>query len=124
VILVVIESRNCNIDRQLSEIEARVLRAMWTVQSECGRQKSVVTLRYALLTLNKWDLEMEYALCNDGVEHQVVAEHYLALCKLVTNSPFARGRGNFAGPAGPRYTDCWITDEGKRMLSQGHENEL
>ena len=93
---------------------------MWSVETECGRQKSVVTLRYALLALNRWDSEVERALCNDGTEHELVADHYRALCELVKRTPFAEGRGNFEEPVGPRYTDCWITNEGKRLLSSEH----
>jgi hypothetical protein len=38
-----------SIDHPISELEARILRAMWSVETECGRGKSVVTLRYAML---------------------------------------------------------------------------
>jgi hypothetical protein len=112
-----------SIDQPLGELEAKLLRAMWSVDSECGRQKSVVTLRYAILPMNKWDAEVERALCTDGTEHGMVAEYYRTLCNLVTQTPYADGRGNFEVPAGPRYTDCRITNEGKRILSRGRNNE-
>lgn len=112
-----------SIDHPISDLETRILQAMWSVESECGRQKSVVTLRYAILPINKWDKEVELALCNDGTENEIVAAYYRALCNLVTRTTYAEGRGNFEAPAGPRYTECWITKQGKQLLSSIHNNE-
>ncbi len=112
-----------SMDHPLGDLEAKLLRAMWSVEVECGRQRSVVTLRYAIMPMNKWSAEVERALCNDGTEHEMVAEYYRAICSLVTQTPYADGRGDFEEPAGPRFTDCWITNEGKRALSRGRNNE-
>ncbi len=83
-----------SMDHPLGDLEAKLLRAMWYVEVECGRQRSVVTLRHAIMPMNKWSAEVERALCNDGTEHEMVAEYYRALCSLVTQTPYADGRGN------------------------------
>jgi hypothetical protein len=99
-----------SIDHPIGELESRILRAMWSVESECGRRKSVVTLRYAILPMNRWDEEM-------------VAAYYRALCNLVTQTTHADGRGDFETPTGPRYTDCWITEQGKQLLARVRSNQ-
>ena len=103
---------------QLTEIQLRVLNAMARVRAESGARKSVVVLRYALLELNCWDDDVESALCNGGIEHPVVAEHYEAVQTLVNGAAFADGAGNLRLPAGPRYTECWITERGMDHLSE------
>ena len=40
---------------ELTETEQLVLRAMQRVHTECGSQKSVVILRYALLEIGRWN---------------------------------------------------------------------
>src|SRR5688572_13022782 len=96
---------------ELTEVERLVLYAMHMVKCECGaKQKSVVTLRYALLWTATWSDGIEIALCNRGNEEPLVAEYYKALCRLVRETPFADGIGsNLDPPSGPRYTECWIT---------------
>jgi hypothetical protein len=111
-----------NASLQLTDIENRVLRAMVRAQAECGSGKSVVVLRYALLEANCWDDDMEDALCNSGFEHPTVAQYYGALRKLVLETPFADGAGDLRLPAGPRYTDCWITQRGIERLEGQAEN--
>ena len=101
----------------LTEIQLRVLNAMFRVRGESTARKSVVILRYALLELNCWDDEVESALCNGGVEHPEVARHYRALQSLVHDTPFAKGAGDLRLPAGPRYTECWITQSGIDYLN-------
>ena len=102
---------------QLTDTQRRVLNAMFRVRTESGARKSVVVLRYALLELNCWDDDVESALCNDGMEHPEVAGHYAALRTLVNDTPFADGAGDLRLPAGPRYTECWITERGMDHLN-------
>jgi hypothetical protein len=101
---------------RLTEIEIRVLRAMATVASESCSQKSVVVLRYALLETRTWDDKIEESLCCEGTEHPVVAELYHAIRKLVCETNYADGAGDLYTPAGPRYTECWITKQGRDHL--------
>ena len=97
---------------ELTETDIRLLNAMARVRCESSSRKSVVVLRYALLELNCWNSDVESALCNGGHEHATVSEHYRALRRLVNDTPFADGAGNLRLPAGPRYTECWITERG------------
>ena len=99
---------------QLTETDLLLLRA----QTECSSQKSVVTLRYALLWSGRWNEDIEYALCNRGDEEPLVAEYYRGLCRLACETPFADGAGDLSSPAGPRYTECWITPAGTQRLAQ------
>ncbi len=108
---------------ELTETERMLLRAMHRVQIESGGKKSVVTLRYALLESSFWSEDAEAALCNAGNEEPTVTEYYDALCRLVRDTPFADGAGDFGLPAGPRYTECWITSSGIQLLSTADEHD-
>jgi len=101
----------------LSPIERRVLCAMAKVSAESCARKSVVVLRYALLEANAWDEDVESSLCNGGNEHPIVAEHYAAIRRLVLETDLADGAGDLKRPAGPRYTECWITERGMEELN-------
>ena len=96
---------------KLTDSECRVLRAMARVSAECTSRKCVVVLRYALLELHAWDADIEASLCNDG-EHPVVARLYDAIRRLIRETDLAAGAGDLGRPAGPRYTECWITSRG------------
>ena len=48
----------------------------------------------------------------------MVAEYYRSLCRLVRETPFADGAGDLTQPAGPRYTECWITSSGRVELER------
>ena len=96
---------------------------MQRVHTECGSQKSVVILRYALLETGSWNEKIEYALCNAGNEEPRVAKYYNALCRIARDTPFADGAGDLALPAGPRYTECWITRSGIERLNHVAESE-
>ena len=102
----------------LNETDLLVLRALQQATTECHHSKSVVTLRYALLEAQAWNADIEFALCNSGDEHPTVQRYYSALCKLVNHTQFAEGAGDLRLPAGPRYTECWITQAGKEFLDQ------
>ena len=103
----------------LTETEHMLLRAMRRAGTEAGpRCKSVVTLRYALLELQTWSNEIEHALCNAGDEEPLVAKYYNALCILARERTFADGAGDLSRPAGPRYTECWITPNGIEALDR------
>ena len=102
----------------LSLIERRVLCAMAKVSAECPARKSVVVLRYAILEANVWNEDVENSLCNGGNEHPVVAEHYSAIRRLVLETDLADGAGDLKRPAGPRYTECWITEQGLEELNR------
>jgi len=101
----------------LSLMERRVLCAMGKVSAESCARKSVVVLRYALLEANAWDADVESSLCNGGNEHPMVAEHYGAIRRLVLETDLADGAGDLKRPAGPRYTECWITERGMEELN-------
>jgi hypothetical protein len=96
----------------LSAVERLVLHAMARVQEEGGSKKSVVVLRRALRDAGRWHESLEDALCNAGDEHPLVAEFYTALRRLIHETQYAEGAGNLRLPAGPRYTECWITEAG------------
>src|SRR5688572_896294 len=91
---------------------------MLKVASESSSQKSVVVLRYALLEARAWDHGIETSLCGAGTEHPVVAELYKALRRLVCETDLADGAGDLRSPAGPRYTECWITQRGRAHLDK------
>lgn len=99
-------------------MERRILRAMAKVSAECRTQKSVVVLRYALLEANAWDKDVEFSLCNGGHEHPIVAEHYAVIRRMVLETDLADGAGDLKRPAGPRYTECWITERGREELNR------
>lgn len=99
-----------------------MLRALARVNAESSSKKCVVTLRYALLWSRSWTPEIENALCNGGDEEPLVAEYYGALCRLALETPFADGAGNLSLPAGPRYTECWITPAGFEYLGKTAES--
>src|SRR6188508_1149572 len=101
----------------LSAVERLLLNAMAHVHDEGGSRKSDIVLRLALHDSGYWDESLEDALCNAGDEHPLVAEFYTALRRLVHETPFADGAGNLRLPAGPRYTECWITAEGIAELA-------
>lgn len=103
---------------ELDETEQLALRAMQRVQSESNSRKSVVTLRYMLLETKAWNPEIEYALCNGGNEEPLVAKYYGAVCQLARNTVLVDGAGDLGRPAGPRYTECWITPAGIEWLNQ------
>ena len=77
-----------------------------------------MVLRYALLETQRWDDAIDFALCNGGMEHPLVADHYNALRRLVLETDLADGAGNLRLPAGPRYTECWITPVGREYLDR------
>lgn len=108
---------------ELTDTERLLLRAMHRVQIEGGAKNSVVTLRYALLETSCWNEDIEVALCNAGNEEPLVAKYYNAICRLVRDTPFADGAGDFGLPAGPRYTACWITSSGIEELHHTGSNE-
>jgi hypothetical protein len=91
---------------------------MARVRSECRERKSVVVLRYALLEARHWDEDIEAALCTGGMENPIVAEHYDALRKLALETDLADGAGDLRLPAGPRYTEVWITERGLEYLER------
>jgi hypothetical protein len=103
---------------ELTDTDNRLLRAMSRVRSESNSRKSVVVLRYALLEAGFWDHEIEDSLCNTGQEHPLVAEYYNSIRRLVRETSFADCAGNFEFPAGPRYTECWITPIGMEYLER------
>ncbi len=107
----------------LTETDLLLLRALQRVCTEGRRQRSVVTLRYALLWTRIWNDAIEDALCNGGDEEPLVDEYYKSLCKLVRDTPYAEGAGDFWQPAGPRYTACWITPAGSELLEQLAQRE-
>jgi hypothetical protein len=101
---------------KLDEVELLLLRSLQRASTECHHPKSVVTLRYALLRTRNWNDAIESALCNGGNEEPLVARFYAALCKLACDTPYAAGAGDLRSPAGPRYTECWITSAGDDLL--------
>ena len=108
---------------ELTETERMLLRAMHRVQVEGGGRTSVVTLRYALLETSIWNEDIEFALCNAGNEEPLVAKYYNAIRRIVRDTPFADGAGDFGLPAGPRYTACWITPRGIEELHRNCSNK-
>lgn len=102
----------------LDEIDVLLLRALGRADGECHVPKSVVTLRYALLFTRNWNDAIEFALCNSGTEEPLVARYYTALCRLARETPYVEGNGDLNTPAGPRYTECWITSAGIELLNQ------
>ena len=106
---------------KLTDAERRVLRAMARVSAECTSRSCVVVLRYALLELRIWNADIEASLCNDG-EHSVVAEHYDAIRRLIRETDLAAGAGDLGLPAGPRYTECWLTSRGFDELENSTSN--
>lgn len=105
--------------RNLTPVETGLLRAIARVSAECTSRKSVVVLRYALLELNCWDIDVETTLCDSGLDHPIVAEIYQALCRLALETPFVDGKGDLRSPAGPRYTEVSITQHGVEYLNIG-----
>jgi hypothetical protein len=85
---------------------------MSRVHEQRDSRKTDVVLRYALRESGRWNEDIEAALCNAGDEIPLVAEFYAALRNLVHDTPFADGAGDLRRPAGPRYTECWITPSG------------
>ncbi len=53
----------------------------------------------------------------------MVAEYYGAICRLVHDTPFAEGAGDLKLPAGPRYTECWITPSGIEFLNRADSDD-
>jgi hypothetical protein len=102
----------------LSENDLALLLAAAT----CGRDrpdgfcKCDRILRSVLESAGPLSPEAETALCNSGYEHRDVGEAYNQLRALVDGG-FLEGRGNLKLPAGPRYTECGITEAGREALA-------
>jgi hypothetical protein len=75
-------------------------------------------LRLVIEQAGDWDDATFFAICNGGYEHPVVGKLYDGIRMLVTQGLLG-GRGDLNLPAGPRYTECRITDEGSRALCIG-----
>jgi hypothetical protein len=96
------------------------------VLAELGAEefhKSAVILRLALRMSDMYDDAVEYAVCGNGDEHPYCAAFYQKLCALTTRG-FAEGRGDLFTPAGPRYTECRITENGILLLRRQSRVDL
>jgi hypothetical protein len=109
----------------LSEIERAILVA--AARSGEARTdgccKCDRVLRSVLESIGSLNPAAETALCNSGYEQREVGELYDQLRSLVERG-LLQGRGNLKLPAGPRYTECGITDPGRDALASypGHAN--
>lgn len=63
-----------------------------------------------------WSDAQEEAVCNSGYEHEEIGQLYDAIRNLVTRG-YLVGRGNLTSPAGPRYTECGLSDAGRAAIS-------
>ena len=80
-----------------------------------GFVKCDQVIRSALENSAAWDELMELAVCNGGFEQPDVAYAYNTIRGLVDRG-LLEGRGDLAKPAGPRYTECRISSDGRRLL--------
>jgi len=102
----------------LSEIDRLLLGAMAQVHRNNDSRKSDVILRMALREAGSWNDRLESSLSNAGNEDTLVADFYGALRRLVRETPLADGAGDLELPAGPRYTECWITQAGLNEIER------
>jgi hypothetical protein len=88
--------------------------------SRQGFCKCALVLRSALEANGIMSDAAEYAVCNTGYENEDVARLYDGIRALI-KSGLLEGRGDLGLPAGPRYTECRITAEGREIL---HSDEM
>ncbi|WP_428306969.1 hypothetical protein [Lacipirellula sp.] len=82
-----------------------------TVFSKCA-----AVLRAIVESDGAWSEAQEDAVCNSGYEEEKIGRLYDALRDLVARGYLA-SRGDLASPAGPRYTECGLTDAGRSTIS-------
>jgi hypothetical protein len=74
-------------------------------------QKCAALLRRVLESEGQLNDETEFAIQNTGYEHVTVGELYDALRSLVRRG-LLESRGDLRLPAGPRFTECRISELG------------
>lgn len=77
-------------------------------------------LRRVVEQMGKMTDAADTALCVAGDEDEFVFRLYKELISLVERG-LLFGHGDFRTPAGPRYTDCRITANGKEALAAAKE---
>lgn len=102
----------------LSAAELVILRAVdsYTSAGPAARCKCDAVLRAVVQTSGAWSEAQEDAVCNSGYEQEEIGQLYDAIRNLVTRG-YLIGRGNLTSPAGPRYTECGLTDAGRAAIS-------
>ena len=101
----------------LSPMDRALLQAAVTCGQEWpdGSCKCDRVLRTVLESTIALDHNAEVALCCSGYEDHRVGQLYDQL-RLLVDRGLLFGRGNLKLPAGPRYTECGITDAGRQAL--------
>lgn len=102
----------------LTPEELTVLRAVVDCTAEPLRAlcKCDQILRAVAMTTGSWTESAEDAVCNTGYEDPFIGQFYDILRGLVRKG-FLTGAGDLSLPAGPRYTECGITDAGRSAIA-------
>jgi hypothetical protein len=114
----------------LSATEQYLLQAMKSVQAEVreeeawpeGFHKCAEVLIHALKAAGCWNEAASTAICLTGYEEVETKRFYDTLRHLMVRG-FAEGAGNLELPAGPRYTECWITPKGLEQLRAARQDQ-
>jgi hypothetical protein len=102
----------------LSAEELTILQAVndCTSARSSDRCKCAAVLRAVGGGNGGWSEAKEDAVCNSGYEGEEIGRLYDAIRGLVMQG-YLVGRGDLTLPAGPRYTECGLTDAGRKVIN-------
>ena len=86
-----------------------------TSASSTAFSKCAAVLRAMAEPNSSWSEAQENAVCNSGYEDTEIGRLYDAIRDLAARGYLA-GRGDLTSPAGPRYTECGLTDAGRAAI--------
>lgn len=101
----------------LSAEELTILRAVNDCNSarSSDRCKCVEVLRLVGRSSGAWSEAKEDAVCNSGYEEDEIGRLYDGIRNLISQG-YLVGHGDLTSPAGPRYTECELTDAGRKAV--------